>query len=72
LPPRPRATIDVIEEENLVENARVMGNRLRDGLNALQAKFPVIAMSRHGFDARQELVGEKKQPDVESASGSWN
>src|SRR5881397_2770186 len=63
-----RATIDVIEEENLVENARVMGNRLRDGLNALQAKFPVIGDVRGmGLMQGMELVGEKKQPDVESA-----
>jgi 4-aminobutyrate aminotransferase-like enzyme len=62
-----RATIDVIEEENLVENARVMGNRLRDGLNALQAKFSVIGDVRGmGLMQGMELVGEKKQPDVES------
>ena len=62
-----RATIEVVEEENLVENARIMGNRLRDGLNALQQKYPVIGDVR-GMGLMQgiELVGEKKKPDIES------
>ncbi len=34
------ATIDVIESENLVENAQVQGARLRAGLEELQRKFP--------------------------------
>jgi 4-aminobutyrate aminotransferase-like enzyme len=62
-----RATIEVIEEENLVENARVMGNRLRDGLNALKEKYPVIGDVRGmGLMQGMELVGEKKKPDAES------
>jgi 4-aminobutyrate aminotransferase-like enzyme len=61
-----RATIEVIEEENLVENARVMGNRLREGLNALKEKFPVIGDVRGmGLMQGMELVGDKKKPDVE-------
>ena len=61
------ATIEVIEEENLVENARVMGDRLRDGLNALKDKYPVIGDVRGmGLMQGMELVGEKKTPDVES------
>ena len=62
-----RATIEVIEEENLVENARVMGNRLRDGLNALKDKYPIIGDVRGmGLMQGMELVGEKKQPDVQN------
>jgi 4-aminobutyrate aminotransferase-like enzyme len=62
------ATIDVIEEENLVENARLMGNRLREGLNALKDKYPVIGDVRGmGLMQGMELVGEKKRPDAESA-----
>jgi 4-aminobutyrate aminotransferase-like enzyme len=62
-----RATIEVIEEENLVENARVMGNRLRDGLNALKDKYPIIGDVRGmGLMQGLELVGEKKQPDVQN------
>jgi 4-aminobutyrate aminotransferase-like enzyme len=44
-----------------------MGNRLRDGLNALQQKYPVIGDVRGmGLMQGMELVGEKKKPDVES------
>jgi 4-aminobutyrate aminotransferase-like enzyme len=62
------ATIEVIEEENLVENARLMGSHLRDGLNALQAKYPIMGDVR-GMGLMQgiELVGENKVPDVEGA-----
>jgi len=53
-----RATIEVVEEENLVDNARVMGNRLRDGLNALQQKYPLIGDVRGmGLMQGKELVG---------------
>ena len=63
-----RATIEVIEEENLVENARVMGNRLREGLDALKEKYPVIGDVRGmGLMQGMELVGEKKRPDAEAA-----
>jgi 4-aminobutyrate aminotransferase-like enzyme len=62
-----RATIEVIEEENLVENARVMGNRLHEGLNALKDKYPIIGDVRGmGLMQGLELVGEKKRPDVEN------
>ena len=62
------ATIEVIEEENLVENARVMGNRLREGLDALKEKYPVIGDVRGmGLMQGMEFVGEKKRPDAESA-----
>ncbi|MGE5220560.1 MAG: aspartate aminotransferase family protein [Chloroflexota bacterium] len=62
-----RATIEVIEEENLVENARAMGQRLREGLNALKEKYPIIGDVRGmGLMQGMELVGEKKKPDVEN------
>jgi len=61
------ATINVIEEENLVENARVMGNRLREGLEALKAKYPLIGDVRGmGLMQGMELVGEQKKPDADS------
>ena len=44
-----------------------MGNRLRDGLNALKDKYPIIGDVRGmGLMQGMELVGEKKKPDVES------
>jgi 4-aminobutyrate aminotransferase-like enzyme len=62
-----RATIEVVEEDNLVENARLMGNRLREGLSALKDKYPIIGDVRGmGLMQGMELVGEKKKPDVES------
>jgi len=61
------ATITVIEEENLVENARVMGQRLRGGLEALQEKYPLIGDVRGmGLMQALELVGENKRPDAEA------
>ncbi len=61
------ATIQFIEEENLVENARVMGLRLRDGLEALKEKYPVIGDVRGmGLMQALELVGENKKPDPEA------
>jgi 4-aminobutyrate aminotransferase-like enzyme len=61
------ATIKVIEEENLVENARVMGKRLREGLEGLKQKYPVIGDVRGmGLMQAMELVGENKRPDTES------
>ena len=62
------ATIQVIEENNLVENARLMGDRLREGLNGLKEKYPVIGDVRGmGLMQGMELIGEKKLPDAESA-----
>jgi len=59
------ATIEVIEEENLVENARAMGKRLRDGLETLKQKYPVIGDVRGmGLMQGLELVGENKTPDA--------
>ncbi len=61
------ATIQVIEEENLVENARAMGWRLREGLETLKQKYPVIGDVRGmGLMQGLELVGENKRPDGEA------
>ena len=61
------ATLQVIEEENLVENARVMGQRLREGLANLKQKYPIIGDVRGmGLMQALELVGENKRPDSEA------
>jgi 4-aminobutyrate aminotransferase-like enzyme len=45
-----------------------MGNRLRDGINALKEKYPIIGDVRGmGLMQGMELVREKKQPDVEGS-----
>lgn len=61
------ATIQFIEDENLVENARAMGLRLREGLEGLKKKYPVIGDVRGmGLMQALELVGENKKPDAEA------
>ncbi len=59
------ATIGVIEDENLAQNAEVMGARLRAGLEALQAKFPSLIGDVRGMGLMQafELVVDEKAGD---------
>ena len=57
------ATIDVIEKRNLVENAEKMGRYLRDRLEGLQEKYPVIGEVRGmGLIQGMEIVKAKKEP----------
>ncbi len=59
------ATIEVMEEENLAQNAHEMGLILRDGLNGLQEKYPSIGDVRGmGLMQALEFVGENKTPDA--------
>jgi alanine-glyoxylate transaminase / (R)-3-amino-2-methylpropionate-pyruvate transaminase len=59
------ATIEVMEEENLAQNAYEMGKILRDGLNDLQEKYPSIGDVRGmGLMQALEFVGENKTPDA--------
>jgi 4-aminobutyrate aminotransferase len=65
-----RATIDVIEEENLLENTHTVGGYLREKLEALKEKFPVIGDVRGmGLMQALELVKdpETKEPAPEQA-----
>jgi 4-aminobutyrate aminotransferase-like enzyme len=56
-----RATIQVIEEEGLVENAAVQGKRLRDGLDGLKERHPLIGDVRGmGLMQGVELVTDRK------------
>lgn len=58
-----QAVIDVIEKENLKENARVVGDYLRAGLEELAKKYPLIGDVRGmGLMQALELVGEGKAP----------
>lgn len=60
------ATIEVIEEENLAENAYEVGRYLKDGLLDLQKKYPSIGDVRGmGLMLACEFVKEKKEPDSE-------
>ena len=56
-----RATIDVIEEEHLLENAHTVGNYFRAKLEELQDKHPLIGEVRgKGLMQGLELVRDRK------------
>jgi 4-aminobutyrate aminotransferase-like enzyme len=56
-----KATIDFIEEENLLENAHTVGTYFRGKLEELQAKYPVIGDVRGmGLMQALELVKDRK------------
>ncbi len=58
------ATIEVMEEENLAENAYEVGQHLRAGLEDLQKKYPSIGDVRgKGLMQACEFVKENKVPD---------
>jgi len=53
----------VIEEENLVSNAQVVGSYLREKLQELKEKYPLVGDVRGmGLMLGVELVREKKEP----------
>ncbi len=65
------AVLDVIEQENLQENARVVGNHLLDGLRKLQTRFPLIGDVRGlGLYIGVELVRDRHtlEPAAKEAS----
>jgi 4-aminobutyrate aminotransferase-like enzyme len=64
-----RATIAVIEEENLRENARTAGAYFRQGLEELQRKHPVIGDVR-GMGLMQALELVKDPATKEPAPGA--
>ena len=63
------ATIEVIENEGLVANAAERGRQLRDGLEALGVKYPLMGDIR-GMGLMQgiEMVGPDKTPSPEAVA----
>lgn len=62
------ATIRVMREEGLIDNAARMGEALKTGLRQLQARFPVIGDVRGlGLMIATEFTTEKGEPDAKSA-----
>jgi 4-aminobutyrate aminotransferase-like enzyme len=64
------ATLDVIEDEGLVENARLLGERFLGGLRDLQARHPAVGDVRGlGLMLALELVrrgeGDGRVPDAD-------
>jgi putrescine aminotransferase len=43
------AAMDVLEEEDLVENARVRGKQLLDGAEAIRSEFPQVVAAVRGL-----------------------
>jgi 4-aminobutyrate aminotransferase-like enzyme len=65
------ATLDVIDEEKLVERSAVMGAHLREGLESLRRDFPIIGDVRGmGLMQAMELVKDRrtKEPDPQAAN----
>ena len=60
-----KATIEVIERDNLADNAEAMGTILRDGLNRLQGKYPKTIGDVRGMGLMQaiELVQDETAGD---------
>ena len=57
------ATLDVMTEQQLMENARVQGQLLRDGLEELQRQYPVFGDVRgKGLMQGVEFVRANKEP----------
>lgn len=63
------ATLHVVEEEGLVENARVRGDELQAGLKEIQSRFPAIGNVR-GLGLMQgiEFTLEDGSPDAATAT----
>jgi 4-aminobutyrate aminotransferase len=62
------ATLDVIEEEDLVGNSAAMGMRLRDGLAKVAADHPVISDVRGlGLMLGNEFRTQDGEPDLATA-----
>jgi 4-aminobutyrate aminotransferase-like enzyme len=62
-----KATIDLIEEDRLMDNAETAGKRFRDGLDALKEKHPSIGDVRGmGLMQGVELVKDRKTKEPAS------
>lgn len=62
------ATLDVMEQEDLTENARILGQKLRDGLDALADRYPIVGDVRGmGLMQGLEIVRKDKAPAADLA-----
>ncbi len=66
------AVLDVIEQENLMENAAETGNYIREGLKRLQSKHERIGDVRgHGLFLGAEWVKDPKTKEPDAAGAYW-
>eukprot|EP01124_Arcella_intermedia_P019709 TRINITY_DN2701_c0_g1_i1.p1 TRINITY_DN2701_c0_g1~~TRINITY_DN2701_c0_g1_i1.p1 ORF type:complete len:477 (+),score=70.51 TRINITY_DN2701_c0_g1_i1:176-1432(+) len=64
-----QATIEVFQKENILKNVEERGKQLRDGLKALQAKYPQIGDVRGiGLMIGLEFAPEKDKPKASEIS----
>jgi 4-aminobutyrate aminotransferase-like enzyme len=66
-----KATIDLIEEDRLMDNAEVVGNHYRQGLESLKHKFDQIGDVRGmGLMQAMEFVKDRKskEPDPDTTN----
>ena len=61
--------LEVIDRENLVENARAVGDYLKTGLQQLAQKFPSVLKSARGLGL---MVGLELTPDIRNLPGESN
>ncbi len=62
-----KINMDIIEEENLIENSKLMGALLKDGLSELMKKHPLIGDVRgRGLLVGFELVKDRKTKEYAS------
>jgi 4-aminobutyrate aminotransferase-like enzyme len=62
------ATVQTIREENLLENAFLRGEQLREGLNRMRTKYPVIGDVRGlGLMMASEFRTSMGKPEKETA-----
>jgi alanine-glyoxylate transaminase/(R)-3-amino-2-methylpropionate-pyruvate transaminase len=65
------AVLDVIDEDNLVENAKVVGGHLKDGLLKLMEKYPLIGDVRgKGLMLGVELVTDRTSREPATAEAA--
>ncbi|SNS80360.1 4-aminobutyrate aminotransferase [Rhodococcoides kyotonense] len=63
------ATLDVVRDEGLVENAAKQGTALLDGLQALKGQYPAIGDARGlGLMLALEFVDDNGDPDAAAAA----
>ena len=66
-----QATMEIIEEENLSENALAMGRRIVDGLTDMMSRHAMIGDIRgRGLLLGMELVKDRKSKEFASAEAA--
>ena len=66
------AVLDVLEEEELIDNARLTGEIVVEGLNALKAKYDLIGDVRgDGLFFAVDLVTDRSEKTPDATAANW-